>query len=202
MSEIKNIIFDIGNVLVDWKYREHVHTFGFSAETEQRVVEATLGTHAWNEFDRGALTDEEQIDLFVANAPDLEKEIRAVFYNVSGMLHLFDYTIPMIRHLTEQGRKVYYLSNFSRKSERDGYEELRFIPYTNGGILSYQEQLLKPEPAIYELLLRRYGLNPSECLFFDDREDNCMGAERFGIHTHRFIGYEDAMACLKGLGID
>nr|MCR5654305.1 HAD-IA family hydrolase [Lachnospiraceae bacterium] len=69
------------------------------------------------------------------------------------------------------------------------------------GILSYQEWLIKPDREIYDLLLRRYELKPEECLFFDDRADNCETAERVGIHTHRFIGYEDAVAYLRTLGI-
>ena len=56
---IKNIVFDIGNVLTYYTWESHIHSFGFSEAVRERVIRATVKSEAWNEFDRGVLNDEE-----------------------------------------------------------------------------------------------------------------------------------------------
>ena len=95
-----------------------------------------------------------------------------------------------------------YLSNFSEKAETDCARALDFIPYMDGGILSYQEKVIKPMPEIYQLLIDRYDLKPEECVFMDDTLVNLEGAERFGIHTIHFHDREQAVMELRKLGVD
>lgn len=198
---ITTIIFDIGNVLVDFCWEEYLYSFHFTPDIREKVAKATVLSDAWNEFDRGGSREEALIEGFVRNAPEVEKEIRLFCRDIHDMLRRRESTIPWIKELKSKGRKVYYLSNFSEKAARECAHVLDFVPYTDGGILSYEEKMIKPNPEIYELLINRYGLIPEECLFFDDREDNCQMARKLGMEAVRFTTRQKAIEELKRLGV-
>lgn len=198
---ITTIIFDIGNVLVDFSWKEYIAGFGFSTEVQEKIGKATMLSEAWDEFDRGVLEVEDIIKQFVQNDPSIEKEIRLICENIHDMLGRRDYAIPWIKELKEKGYKVLYLSNFSRKAEVECAHTLDFLPYMDGGILSYQEKVIKPEPEIYQILIDRYNLIPDQCVFMDDKPINCEGAKKAGIHTIVFTTKEEAEKELSKLGV-
>ena len=198
---ITTIIFDIGNVLVDFCWEEYLYSFHFAPDIREKVAKATVLSDAWNEFDRGGSREEALIEGFVRNAPEVEKEIRLFCRDIHDMLRKRESTIPWIKELKSKGRKVYYLSNFSEKAARECAHVLDFVPYTDGGILSYEEKIIKPNPEIYELLIKRYGLIPGECLFFDDKEENCRTARRLGMEAVCFTTRQKAIEELKRLGV-
>lgn len=196
---IRNIIFDIGNVLSDFRWKEFLMDQGFSEEMAMRIGRASTMHPYWNEIDRGVWTMEELIDAFVSNDPEIETEIRRAFVDTHGIVTPRDYAIPWIRELKERGYHVYYLSNFSAKAEKECADALAFIPYTDGGILSHREKITKPDPAIYQLLMERYGLVAQECVFLDDTLRNVEGAEAVGMHGILFKDREQAEEELKKL---
>lgn len=189
---ITTIIFDIGNVLVDFSWKEYIAGFGFSKEVQEKISKATMLSEAWDEFDRGVMEIEDIIKLFIKNDSSIEKEIRLICEDIHDMLGRREYAIPWIKELKEKGYKVLYLSNFSRKAEVECAHTLDFLPYMDGGILSYQEKVIKPEPEIYQILIDRYNLVPDECVFMDDKEINCEGARKAGIHAIVFTTKEEA----------
>ena len=199
---IRTIIFDIGNVLTVFGWKDFLRSFGFDSETEEKVAKATMDNVFWNEFDRGQLSDEEMLAGFIRNDPSVEKEIRQIFENMHGILTRADYAIPWIRELKAAGYQVLVLSNFSDKVARDNPDALDFLEYVDGGILSYRDGVIKPDPAIYRLLISRYDLKPEECVFLDDTQKNLDAAEKFGIHTILFRGMEEAKERLRELGVD
>ena len=200
--KVDAVVFDIGNVLTGFYLREFFESKGFSSDMVKRLEKATLLTPVWNELDRGKWTDEQIIDGFVANDPEIEPEIRTAFANIQGMLYRFDYAIPWILELKSKGYRVLYLSNFNRKAHMECTDALDFLPYMDGGILSYQDLVIKPEPEIYQLLIDRYHLIPEECVFMDDLQANLDGAAKFGIHTILFKNQADAIEKLKKLGVE
>ncbi|MBR1477759.1 MAG: HAD family phosphatase [Lachnospiraceae bacterium] len=173
---IKNIVFDIGNVLTDFRYMDFLKDKGLTDEEIKAVVKASVEHPNWNEFDRGVLTRDECLLSFIASAPELESKLHIAYDDISGMVTPRDYAIPWIKSLKDKGYKVYYLSNFSKAAEDECAESLSFIPYTDGGILSYRVKLIKPDPAIYRLFLSTFGLNASECVFIDDKKNNIDAA--------------------------
>lgn len=187
---LTTIIFDIGNVLVDFCWEPYFKSFGFSEEIFGRLAEVTVQAPDWSELDRGVLTEEEAMQRFIRRAPELEVEIRRVFENLSGILHLREYAVPWIQSLKREGCRVLVLSNFPEKMLRDCAEDMVFLKETDGGILSYQEKLVKPMPAIYWTLLDRYGLKAEECVFIDDMPGNVEAARRLGIHGIVFESQE------------
>lgn len=194
---IKNIVFDIGNVLAEFCWEEFLGSFGFSEEVFQKVAKATAMNEDWNELDRGILPVEAVIDLFVENDPSVEKEIRTAFADMTRILKRLDYAIPWIKELKERGYHVYYLSNFFDKVFRECIDTLDFFPYLDGGIMSYTVSLIKPDYAIYQTLFERYGLLPEECVFLDDRMVNCEAARELGMQAIQFGTYEQARTDLE-----
>ncbi len=199
---ITTIIFDIGNVLADFSWKEHYESFGYDEEMVERIAKATVKNPVWNEYDRGVMTTEEIVQAFVESDPEIEQDILKVLRDLGAMVKRNDYAIPWLQELKGKGYRVLYLSNFSEKAETDCAHALDFIPYMDGGILSYQEKVIKPMPEIYQLLIDRYGLKPEECVFMDDTPVNLEGAEKFGIHTIHFHDQKQAIAKLRQLGVD
>lgn len=199
---ITTIIFDIGNVLADFTWREHYERFGFDADMVERLADATVRTPLWNEYDKGVMSDEELLQGFIDIDPQIESEIRKVFLDASTIVRRNDYAIPWIHALQNKGYRCLYLSNFSGRAHRECAAALDFLPHMDGGILSYQEKIIKPMPEIYQLLIDRYNLTPEECVFLDDTLRNLEAAEQFGIHTILFKDQAQAIEELKKLGVE
>ena len=145
------------------------------------------------------LSDEEVIDRFVQDTPELEKEIRSCMKNIHGVVYRLDTSIPWIREIKESGRRVLYLSNYSMKVARDNEDAMDFLPYMDGGLLSCDYNVIKPDPAFYQILIDKYDLDPSKCVFLDDLEDNLAAARKFGIQTIQVRDHEQAASDLRAL---
>lgn len=199
---ITTLIFDIGNVLADFIWEEYYRSFGFTEEILDRLAKATVKDPMWNEYDRGVMTDEEVLQGFIDNDPGIEREIRLTLKDVGAMVRRNDYAIPWIKELQGKGYRCLYLSNFSEKARKECAASMDFLPYMDGGILSYQDKVIKPMPEIYQLLIDRYQLVPEECVFMDDTLRNLEGAKKFGIHTIHFKNQAQAIEELRKLGVD
>lgn len=198
---IRNIIFDIGNVLSDFCWKEFLLDQGMSEEMAMRIGRATTMHPVWNEIDRGVWSTEQLLKAFVENDPEIEEEIRRAYADIHGIVRPRAYAIPWIKELKAKGYNVYYLSNFSQKAEEECADSLAFIPYTDGGILSFREKITKPDPGIYELLLKRYGLKAEESVFLDDTPRNVEGAKAVGMQAVCFRSKEQAEEELQKLGV-
>lgn len=196
---IKTIIFDIGNVLLHFSWREHFASFGYSSEVQEKLAKATVLSEDWKETDLGILSYEEIYDLFVKNDPSVEREIRESLTNISGMLTQYDYAVPWIQELKSRGYQVLFLSNFSEKALTEGAADMTFLPYMDGGVFSFKVKLVKPDPAIYRLLLDQYHLLAEECVFMDDTLPNVEAAIALGIHGIHFLDKKQAEAELEEL---
>lgn len=178
---IRNIVFDIGNVLAGFVWQKFYRSFGFSDEIYEKLADATVRSSFWNEMDRGKLTDDQLLEGFIKNDPSIEKEIRQVFESVTDMIERYDYAIPWLKELKGRGYRVYYISNFAHKAHVECEKALDFLGEMDGGILSYQDKLIKPDPEIYRLLCERYGLKAGECVFIDDTQKNVCAAQKEGM---------------------
>lgn len=178
---IRNIVFDIGNVLAGFVWQEFYRSFGFTDEVYEKLADATVRSSFWNEMDRGKLTDDQLLEGFIQNDPSIEKEICQVFENITDMIRRYDYAIPWLKELKGRGYGVYYISNFAHKAHVECEKALDFLQEMDGGILSYQVKLIKPSPEIYRLLCEQYGLKAEECVFIDDTQKNVLAAQKEGM---------------------
>ena len=138
------------------------------------------------------MTFSEVMDKFVSLDIEMEDEIRRVLADMHGIVTGRSYAVPWVCSLKEQGLQVYVLSNFSEKIWKECLDALEFYEFTDGGIISYKEHLIKPDQAVYQLLLERYGLCADECVFIDDLEENVKAARLCGINGIVFKNYEQA----------
>lgn len=198
---IKTIIFDIGNVLADFSWEPFFRSFGFSEEVFRKLVQATVKSPEWNELDRGVWSTEKIIASFIANDPSIGQEIKLVFRDINGIVTKRDYTVTWIKHLKEAGYQVLYLSNFGEITRAHCQEALEFMPYTDGGIMSYEVKMIKPEPAIYLALIDKYDLVPEECVFVDDMWENVEAAKALGFEGVHAVTHEAALEGLASLGV-
>lgn len=195
---IKSIIFDIGNVLADFNFEGCFKHYTSDEETYHKMVQATVMSPVWNEFDKGVWSDEEILQGFIKNDPSIERELRTMFMNLTGIIKQRAYAIPWIQELKQSGYQVLLLSNFPKRIyEIYRKSELQFLDVVDGGILSYREKLVKPDPEIYHLLIKRYQLIPEECVFMDDREENVIAARKVGWYAIQFLTREKAIAELE-----
>lgn len=198
---IRNIVFDIGNVLTDFRWREFLEDKGFDDCMIDRIAKASVLSPVWDELDRGEWDTNRIMREFIRMDPDIEKELHMAYDDISGIVRLRDYAISWVQELKAKGYSVYYLSNFNEKAYLDCPDCLAFLPYTDGGILSYQEKLIKPDRRIYELLLTRFHLKAEECVFLDDTEKNVEAAIECGFHGICFVSKEQAENELRDLGV-
>lgn len=197
---IKNIIFDIGNVLASFRWKDLFKELGFTGEAFDRIAAATvLHPTMWNEFDRSLMSDEEIIAKCIERAPEYEKEIRQLFDTTAGLVEEYAYSYEWIKGLKEQGYKVYLLSNYGKTSFEAARDKgrLSFLPLVDGAVISYEVKMVKPEQGIYEALLIKYDLKAEECVFLDDKPENIEAAEKLGFHGIVVENYEQAKEVLE-----
>ena len=179
---IKNVVFDLGRVLVDFDPEGYLHSFGYDEDTVQRLLKVVFGPR-WRFYDRGdyaAVTDlsEELAREFPADADLIRQVLRPDWVKIHTLKE--DSTV-YLHELKARGYRVYMLSNLAKESY-DYIHRYDFFNELDGGVFSYQERVCKPEEKIYRTLLERYALQPEETLFFDDSAENIEAAQRIGIH--------------------
>ncbi len=188
---IKNIVFDIGNVLLKFDYHPYVKELLQDDDVIEHVNNAIWMTGYWNDLDRGMNTDFIFQKMLEAE-PEYEDEIRLVFDNVGQCIKKEDYAIPWIKDLKKRGYKVLFLSNYAEHTMNANPLPLDFLTYMDGGVFSCNEGIIKPDRRIYHILLERFGLVPEECVFLDDSKTNVIAAQTVGMNAIHFEGYEKA----------
>lgn len=197
---IKTIIFDIGNVLVHFGWREVFQEFGLEGDELERFADATVRHQAWVDLDEGIITTEEAKEAYAKELPEYRKYIDRIYQEMDKMLVQYDYAIPWIKELKERGYRIYILSNWS-KPAYDACQNtaLSFLPLVDGVVFSYKELMIKPNKKIYELICNRYDINPAEAVFLDDTEKNITAARDYGLHGIHFKSYEQGRRELEKL---
>ena len=199
---IKNIIFDIGNVLVHFRPLEVMAELGMNEDTVQAVADATIRSPLWCELDRGVIPEETVIQMMKQTAPDNHKDDVQTFFDKGSHLLVksFDYSADWLKSLKEKGYQIFLLSNYPQRFfEMHSKNNFTFMPYINGKIVSGYVKKIKPDIEIYNLLLDQYSLTPQECVFIDDVKENIEGAEKAGIHGIHFTNFEEVQSKLKTL---
>ncbi len=188
---IKAVVFDIGGVLEKFEWEAYLSKY-FDDRTIEVLTGATWKNPCWREFDVNNIPFEEIVNKMISSFPDYEKEIRFVFEHLGECISIQPYAIPWITELKSKGYKVYFLSNYFEYLMDANRDAISFIPYTDGGVFSCDIHLAKPDPEIYRFFCQKYALDPSECLFFDDRPENVEGAKSVGMNAIVFRTYDQS----------
>ena len=195
---IRNIVFDLGKVLVDFEPERCMNALGFSEEAK-RAFRAKIFPAVWEECDRIPYNDEEVRKRFKSCLPGFEAEVDSLWDDPTSITKVYPYTAPWIRELKEKGLRVYILSNYGKRSFEINSAHYGFLSMTDGQVISYDVQRVKPDPEIYLILCDRFGLIPTESVFIDDREENVLAAEKLGFNGIVFSGFRETKNCLDKL---
>jgi 2-haloacid dehalogenase len=197
----KTVVFDIGNVLLRWDPR-NLYRSVFDDHTEMEWFLSNVCTPDWNlEQDRGRDWDE-AVALLVKDHPKHEPAIRAFHERwpetVSG---IFEQNVAILQRLRDAGVPTYCITNFSGPKFILAQQRFPFLAGFDGVIVSGDERLLKPDHAIYHLLLNRYGLDAADCVFIDDSKANAESARAVGMEAIHYPSEEiDLAAELRRYG--
>ena len=201
---IRNVVFDLGGVMINYNPRQFIDAMGYDPETSKLLCEAIFLDPVWVEMDMGKyMTYQEALPNFIARHPSLEKEIRTFFS--PGWMDVYTLREETERRLYdwvyERGANIYILSNYAA----DGFEYISrkfpFFSKAKGWVVSAYEKCMKPDPRIYGILLERYGLKAEESVFIDDMKVNVEGAVSVGMEGIVYTGDEHARKALLDLGI-
>lgn len=200
-SSNPTVVFDVGNVLLRWDARLIYRSLIPDAERLDWFMQ-NICTMAWNlEQDRGR-SWEEAVALLVAQHPEWESEIRAFDERWHDSVpHAIADSVAVLEELKARDEKVYAITNFSQEKWAECLIRFPFLQRFDGVVVSAQERLLKPDPAIYQVLLGRYGLAAGDCIFVDDSEKNVVAARDIGMQAVHFVEPIDLRAALRGLGV-
>lgn len=197
---IKNIVFDIGMVLVDFRYMDYCRDLGFDEETVQRLVNAMILSPYWNNLDMGIISQEELIGRFKEENPDLEREIDTFWRDLTEIVHSFPGSKKWLSDLRSRGYNIYLLTNYPEEMfALHCKTQFDFLGYADGMVVSSHVKLTKPDSRIYECLLSKYGLNACECVFLDDKAENTAAAAALGFNVITVADQESAIAELDRL---
>ena len=169
---IRNVVFDIGRVLIQFDWDAYMQRLFTDAETRAAVTAAMWGNPDWDELDRGVLPLEKVTELFISKEPEYAAEIRLAVQRLGEAPAKQPYAIPWIEELKAAGLHVWFLSNYFEYLMQKAPQVLDFLPHTHGGVFSCQIHVTKPDPRIYQHLCKTYALRPEECLFIDDSPAN------------------------------
>lgn len=196
------VVFDIGQVLIEWNPRHlYREVFGGDEDLMDDFL-ANVCTPDWNrEQDRGRPWDE-AVATLIQQFPDCAELIRLYDECWEQMVpDVVAGTPEILQELQARGVSTYGLTNFSEAKLKVTRERFDFLNHFDGLVVSGVERLIKPDPAIYRVLLDRYHLDPAELFFTDDTLENVEAAKALGIDARLFTGADDLRRQLVEVGL-
>ena len=204
MNEIRNVVFDLGGVMINYNPRQYVADMGLEGTLAEEVCNAIFLDPVWADMDRGVYENYLQaLPVFIKRHPQYEKEIREFFHPLWYEVYTLKKDTERILYdwVYDKGLNIYILSNFSADGFAYVEKKYPFFKKARGYVVSAYEKCVKPEEKIYRILLDRFGLKAEESVFIDDFEPNVLGARAVGIQSFVFRDPEDAKARLMELGV-
>ena len=181
---IKNIIFDIGNVILNFNLDEILPKFTKNIEEQKFILDNIINSPEWLGYaliDTGYINKEDAIEIVKDRTNHINDKIISDFWNNYNDYALVnDDVIKLIRKLKQNNYKIYLLSNINPYTH-DYIKKSILLDIVDGFVFSYIEHKIKPFNSIYNTMINRYNLNPNESLFIDDKEENVNTANRLGI---------------------
>ena len=196
------VIFDLGGVLLDWNPRHLYRQLFAGDETAMEHFLDNICTTEWNRRQDAGRPCPEGAALLRAEHPDKAELIDAYYTRHLDMISgPIDGTVAILTELRQRGTPLYFLSNYAAETYPLALARFDFLSWFMGGIVSGHHGVIKPDPAIYALLIERCGIDPRRAVFIDDVAANAEAARPFGIHPIHFTSPEALRADLAGLGL-
>jgi glucose-1-phosphatase len=188
---IKNIVFDLGNVLISFKPSDYFEKNNYPENFKNKILNDIFGSIEWLKLDNGEISTREAIESIALKSSLKKEEIKHIFNLRTELMFPLDQNVRLLPELKNRGFRLFFLSNFPL----DIFEEVKtgyyFFKYFEGGIISSEVKVSKPDIRIYKILMEQYSLTPQECLYIDDIEINVKVAESLGMKGLFTLGSQD-----------
>lgn len=185
---IKNLIFDIGGVLLEYNPKTYLDKLNIPENIRKELNDIIFHTQKWRDCLNGFVSNQELIEYLTDKYPNYKKEIKEILsyeslqYMLPPKLDMIDY----FHKLKEHNYKIYLCSNITEDTYNFIKNEFDIIQNADGGVFSCFENISKPDEKIYENLIDRYNLDVNESLFIDDTKKNIEIAKKLGFNTLLF----------------
>ena len=186
---IKNIIFDLGNVIINYNQKQIINNFTEKEEEIKYIYNEIFNSPEWTLMDLGNITNDEAIEIInKRNGFKYEKLTQNFLREWYKKQPINRDIVELAKRLKEIGYNLYVLSNMANLTY-EYFKNDEFFALCTGIVISAHEHIKKPDEKVYKLLLERYNLIAEECLFIDDDDSgrNYQTANRIGIKGRRII---------------
>ncbi|MBQ9007371.1 MAG: HAD family phosphatase [Atopobiaceae bacterium] len=188
VPHIKNVVFDMGGVLLRWEPLAYARMACDNDEDARLLADAVFGSQEWAWQDAGAVGEDTVAWTSKLRVPPrLHDAVDQLVHHWHDARAFMPQTGELVKELKDAGHGVYLLSN-AGESFKKYCAQIPGYDCFDGVVVSYREHVVKPDERIYRILLERYELEPESCLFVDDTEKNVEGARRVGMWGWRFDG--------------
>ena len=200
---IRNIVFDMGNVMIYFNKNLFLDRAGVTGEDRRLLERIVFDSLEWARLDRGSLLEPEAERLMCSRLPErLHGYVREFVYDWDKPLYPVRGMAPLVRELKEKGYGIYLLSNAASR-QHEYWPRIPASRFFDGTLISADVKLVKPQPEIYRLLCETFSLIPDECVFIDDATGNAEGAFLCGMHPIVFHDdVSELRARLREEGVD
>lgn len=193
---VKNIIFDLGNVLVKWDPQSVIDKTFLGSSLEGKLCADIFHAEDWNAFDRGELTEPQITEKMAKRLGISEASSEQFMFNIKTSLVDLPESVALLKQLSEQGYGIYCLSNMPREFYTYLLEAHDFWHHFDHITISGHVKLIKPDEKIYEYVIQTNNLKPEQSVFIDDLKENVDSAISCGLKGIQFL---DIVDCKKSL---
>jgi 2-haloacid dehalogenase len=195
------VVFDLGGVLIDWNPR-YLYRKLFDDEAAMEAFLADVVSPEWNGQQDSGRTWAEAVEVLSREHPEQRDLIAAYWYRWQETLgDAIAPTVAILEELRDAGVRLYALSNWSAETFPVARPRYPFLDWFDGIVISGEEKVAKPDPAIFQHLLARYELDPATTVFIDDSEANVRAAAAQGIVSLRFVDAATLRSDLRRFGL-
>ncbi len=199
---VRNIIFDLGNVLLDYQPKEYLKLKNIEIAKIEDVYHQVFQSEEWILLDKGTITQDEAQEKIIERNPENTILIECAFNHWYDMLTPIEDTVPLLKRLKQKGYNLYFLSNFHSLAFEHVNDKYDFFTLFDGGVVSYKENTIKPDMEIYQKLIQKYSLKPQESIFIDDMLYNVEAAKKLNFNGIHFTNANNLKDELKNYNIN
>ncbi|MFW9877351.1 MAG: HAD family hydrolase [Candidatus Thorarchaeota archaeon] len=198
---IKNIIFDLGNVLINFKPEQFLLRYTKDKNRITKFISNIIQSDTWLKLDRGIISIKNARDDFISAFPEETELIKTFFNHWKEILIPISKNVSLLKELKSNGYKLYVLSNYIIEAFEYVKERYDIFSLFDGLAISGKLNIIKPEQEIFQYLLQNYNLNPEDSIFIDDIEQFISEARKLKIKTIHYLPNTDLQIELRKLGV-
>ena len=194
-----DIILDMGNVLLEWNKDKILQGVSDTKKDYLILDKVIFQSGLWERLDIGTMTREELVlEVVSMIGSTYQKKVEEVIWNWPSYIDIYREVFPVLSELKKKGHRIFVLSNTSKVFYDLLEEQLSPLKeLLDGFVLSCDIKAIKPDLTMFKEILDKYQLNPTNCVFLDDIEDNTSAAEKLGIKAYQVKKRSDVVDILK-----